>query len=187
MWLWARVLSLLLLFSTQYSTLSRTNIDTAVKHRGETEKRYNRSQFIDLINRFTGNALGSPYCAAFVSYCNSFDKDIPYLLKSGLARTFWTSSRIPKELKHSAEDVLRGRYAPKFGDMVIWANGSTMTGHIGFVLYYDPKAGVLVTIEANTSPGSSGSQSNGDGFYIRIRRIEVHKYFHIIGFVETRR
>lgn len=196
---------LLLLCSTQSSLSSRTeycaafsslpavkgtsstargiSVDTALRYKGVKELLNNRGKLVDLWNKFAGNALGSPYCAAFVSYCLSKDSAIPFKIKSGLARTFWT--KVPKELKHSADDVLRRKYRPKYGDLVIWANGSTMTGHIGFVISYDERTGIITTIEANTSSGKSGSQSNGNGVYVRYRKISRDTYFHIIGFVET--
>lgn len=166
-----------------YLALSKINVDTAFKYKYVREKISNRSSEIDLWNKLVGNALGSPYCAAFVSYCNSRDSIIPFKIKSGLARTFWTKA--PKEFKHKASDVLNGKYKPKYGDLIIWANGSTMTGHIGFVLGFDEKTKMIITIEANTSSGNSGSQSNGNGVFIRLRKIYLYQYFHIIGFVET--
>jgi len=167
-----------------YLALSRINIDTAYKYRYVREQKSNRSFEIDLWNKFVGNALGSPYCAAFVSYCNNQDSIIPFKIKSGLARTFWSKS--PTKLKHTAKNVLNNNYKPKYGDLIIWANGATMTGHIGFVLSSNEKTKMIITIEANTSSGNSGSQSDGDGVFIRLRKIYLYQYFHIIGFVETK-
>lgn len=60
--------------------------------------------------------------------------------------------------------------AAKAGDIVFfdWA-GDGVADHVGLVVE-DAKAGAAVkTIEANTSAGNAGSQSNGDGVYRRTR------------------
>lgn len=102
-------------------------------------------------------------------------------IRSGLARHYWLKS--PRHFRHTIGEVLAGRYSPKAGDLVIWARGNTIYGHIGFVLY-DWNGDRGWTIEANTSSGK-GSQYDGDGVYKRLRKIEPFNYFKIIGFVEV--
>ena len=79
-----------------------------------------------------------------------------------------------------ASRVLLGQKVPKGGDLIIWRKGNTIFGHIGFVLTWDGACGT--TIEANTSDGAYGSQSNGDGVYVRERCIQPGNYFRIVSF-----
>lgn len=43
--------------------------------------------------------------------------------------------------------------------------------HVGIVVSVNKSAGTVTTIEGNTSSGVTGSQSNGDGVYKRVRRL----------------
>jgi hypothetical protein len=140
---------------------------------GESEKKPNRSFHIDRWNRNVRNPLGSPYCAAFVYWClDSAGVKYPQK-KSGLARGLVT-----KKQTFTAYDVIMGRQKVLKGDIPIWQKGTTMFGHTGFAAEdWDGTGGK--TIEANTSPGTGGNQSDGDGVHIRNRRIEVYSYFRI--------
>ena len=113
-----------------------------------------------------GNRLGSPYCAAFVSYVTDGEP-----VKSGLARKHYQGKI------HSSGDVLRGKYKPNWADKVIWARGETIFGHIGLVMHWKNKSGIV--IEANTK------WKNKQGIFVRKRTIEPYNYFRIIGFVEN--
>lgn len=149
----------------------KPSIDSAIKYINVREIKPNRSVEIDRFNRFVGVALGSSWCGAFVSYCTNGNP-----VKAALARKHYTGKI------HSAGEVIRGLYKPKFSDKIVWARGETIFGHIGFVLNWNKNSGL--TIEGNTSSGASGSQSNGDGVFIRHRQISLYNYFRIIGFVE---
>lgn len=95
------------------------------------------------------------------------------MTKSGLARKLVT-----KKQTFTAYDVVMGRQQIKKGDILIWQKGTTIYGHTGFASDdWDGTTGK--TIEANTSPGTGGNQSNGDGVYQRKRTIEVYSYFRI--------
>jgi hypothetical protein len=156
------------------------------KHLGEAklylyvrEIKPNRSPEIDKWNRYVRNALGSPYCAAFIGY-NIRNVHEPRV-RSGLARHYYTKA--PDRLCHTIGEVIRGEYKPKAGDLVVWARGSSVQGHIGFVLY-DWTGTSGWTLEANTSAGK-GSQYDGNGVFKRYRKIEPYNFFRIIGFVEV--
>lgn len=59
-----------------------------------------------------------------------------------------------------------GSYPPGSAVLFDW-NGGGSAEHVGIVIADDGRN--LHTFEFNTSPGSTGSQSNGDGAYYRIR------------------
>jgi hypothetical protein len=142
-------------------------VDSARKYIGVREKPDNRSADIDRWNRYVGNPLGSPYCAAFAS---SMIKQ-PHI-KSGAAVRLITKNAI------KSDDVLKGvKVEP--GWVVIWRKGNSFNGHAGIVVQWDRKSGT--TIEGNTSAGK-GSQSNGDGVFERQRKIEPFNYFRITHF-----
>jgi hypothetical protein len=98
-----------------------------------------------------------------------------------LARDYYRKSS--DSLLHSIGEVLRGGYHPKAGDIIIWARGSSIQGHAGFVLQ-DWKGISGWTLEANTSAGK-GSQYDGNGVFKRWRKIEPYAYFRILGFIEV--
>lgn len=135
---------------------------------GQTEnKGANRSILIDSMNRYVGNPLGSPYCAAAVSYAIRPNKP-----KSGLARALKTKETF------TAWDVIQGKKSIKKGFIIIWQKGETISGHTGIAKEnWNGTSGK--TYEGNTSSGDKGSQSNGDGFYERSRKIQATSYFRI--------
>lgn len=134
----------------------------------------NDGPVIEHIIKKGGGRKGNPYCAFFVTYCiDSAQVKYP-TVRTGLASNF-----IVKRSK-KAQDVLTGKYEVKYGDIIVWRKGNTIYGHTGFARWWNKKTGH--TIEANTSPGDKGSQSNGDGIYHRIRKIEPLNYFRITHF-----
>lgn len=64
---------------------------------------------------------------------------------------------------------------PAKGDVVLFwfnlYNGRKYAEHIGFCLDYDVATQTLTTIEGNTSPNNKGSQDNGDGVYVKKRKL----------------
>lgn len=142
-------------------------VDSADKYLHVREIAENRSPDIDKWNRYVGNPLGSSYCAAFVS--NMVKQ--PHL-KTGLA------TKLIKRNSVKSDDVLKGAIIEP-GWIVIWRKGNSVFGHAGIVVSWNKKSGT--TIEANTSAGK-GSQSNGDGVYVRSRRIDPFSYFRITHF-----
>lgn len=137
---------------------------------GQQELRPNRSPLIDSMNRYVGNGLGAPYCAAAVSY--AYYKVGKPFVKSGLARNLRTKQT------YSAYDVFVGKKQVRRGDILIWQKGETISGHAAIADdNWIGKSGP--TVEGNTSPGNAGSQSDGGGFWKRQRAISPTSYFRI--------
>lgn len=162
------------LYSSDYK-----HLDTAKKYLYVTEQGYNRSPDIDKWNRYVGNPLGASYCGAFVGY--STQQCFAPGVRSGLARNYYTKAK--NTITFSAGEVLRGKQKVLKGDLVIWARGSTIYGHVGIALY-DWQGSSGWTIEANTSP-NKGSQYDGDGVFKKYRTIQPYSYFRIIGFTRV--
>jgi len=161
------------------SSSKQKHLDTALKYSYVREKGYNRSAEIDTWNRYVGNPIGASYCGALAGY--SIQKCTAPKVRSGLAQNYYRKA--PDSLRVSAGLVLRGKYKVKAGDLIIWARGSTIYGHIGIALYdWNGKSGW--TIEGNTSSGR-GSQYDGDGVFIRWRTIQPYSYFRIIAIVKV--
>ena len=133
---------------------------------------YNRSPEIDSMNQNCRNPPGASYCAAAVYWC--LDKAGVYYpnKKSGLARSLRNNNTF------TAWDVLNKKKNIKAGDAIIWQKGKTINGHAALADEDWPGSSGK-TIEANTSPGGSGNQADGDGFFIKKRRIEPFNYFRI--------
>lgn len=102
---------------------------------------------------------GAPYCAAFVQYVLQevgldWKPALPYYVPSYEAKAKAEGRWLPKSA------------TPRPGDLVVY--GYTSGQHIGFV-ERALSGGFIQTIEGNTSSGTSGSQSNGNGTYRRTR------------------
>lgn len=148
------------------------HLELAESYVGVKEITNNSSPEINVWLKFVGLTPGNPYCAAFVSYCIKDAKEPQ--VRSGLARHFVTKKSIP------ASKVLLGIEKIDPGTILVWRRGNTIFGHTGFVKEWGTDKGT--TIEANTSSGNQGSQSNGDGVYIRQRTIVPGAAFRITDF-----
>lgn len=129
---------------------------------------------IEYIIRRGHGAPGSSYCAYFVTMCIDSAKVVSPTVRSGMARSFKRKTSIP------ANDVLMGKTQIPIGTILVWEKGNTIFGHVGFVLKWGKKWGT--TVEANTSSGGAGSQSNGNGIWYKTRSIEPLNYFRITSF-----
>jgi hypothetical protein len=149
-----------------------TPLQIALRYVGLEERPGNRGVMIDRWNRFVHNPLGSPYCAAFVSWCLEESHARAPTVRTGWARGFILPT------SYTMNDVLWGRYTPQPGDIIPFTRPGG--GHVGFVTRYFGK-GKFELVEANTSPGSSGSQHNGGGVYRRTRTYQPHASFRMMG------
>jgi hypothetical protein len=156
----------------QHSNSSPKQLNIAKQYLFVREIKYNRSTEIDSMNYNANAPLGASWCASFGYWC--LDKaSIQYpQKKSPLAR-----SHVNK-YSFNAIDVIRGKKQIKAGYGLIWQKGSTIYGHFAFA-YEDWNNNQGKTIEGNTSPNNIGSQDNGDGVYIKFRKIEPFNYFRI--------
>ncbi len=71
------------------------------------------------------------------------------------------------------EGVKRGSKVtpkPKYNDLIFWRKPNTWSGHVERIIEV-LKAGWIRTVGFNTSSGATGSQSNGEGVYIRKRNV----------------
>lgn len=116
----------------------------------------NRSKEIDLWNKSAGAPLGSPYCAAYISYIHK-------VLGIKAPNSAWSpdlvaKNRVPFD-KIEAGDV-GGLYFPSKGRVA----------HV--FLVEQVKGNNVYTVEANTSPSAasgSASDRDGDGVHRKIR------------------
>lgn len=130
---------------------------TAAAELGTTEspKGSNRVPYWDVKPSWNG----SPWCAAFVQWVLRehkmwYDAALPYYVPSLVQKAKADGTWIPKT----------GTPAP--GDLIVM--GYTSNSHVGFVVR-PLSLGRAETIEGNTSSGTFGSQTNGDGVYRRTR------------------
>lgn len=112
---------------------------------------------------------GVPYCAMFVS---------SILTQAEASANGIPGAYVPWILAaNSKAGRLVYNEEAQPGDLVMFDwQGDGVADHIGFVEVNHPDEGWMQTIEGNTSPGTSGSQSNGGGVYRRAR-----SYGSIIG------
>lgn len=138
----------------------------------------NDGQKIEYIIRRGKGTPHSPYCAYFVTLCIDSAKVKEPVVRSGLARNFKLKTSI------SAKDVVIGSVKVPDGSIIVWQKGETIKGHTGFVWKWGKESGI--TIEGNTSSGATGSQSDGDGIWMRQRNIEPLNYFRITSFTPVK-
>lgn len=169
----------LLLLLPLYSTVNAqpTHLDAAECFVGVKEATGNNDgKEVEMFLKSVGRKKGDAWCAAFVSYCLSVANVGDPKIRSGLARDFKRSKNLI-----NANDVLRGIKKVEPGSIVGWEKQNTIFGHLGFVMDWRTQYGT--TIEGNTSSGVQGSQSDGDGVYIRSRSIQPANYFRIRWFI----
>lgn len=158
--------------------------DTAGQYVGQRETRgYNRSPFIDKINRLAGVPLGSSWCMASAYF--SYHAAASALgLKNPLLRTASVAAQLRYALQvGSGLTVIRLRgivgveRIPVFKGDVLCAKrgggtaadlGRLWPGHVEIALA--DNGGTVRTVGGNTSSGQRGSQRDGDGQWIRVRR-----------------
>ncbi len=152
------------------------HIELARKYVGVKEKGQNRGKEIDEFNKFVGNPLGSPYCAAFVCYILNKANVKDPKIKTGLA------SKLKNKKSISALKIMLGLEKVMNGDIIIWQKGDTKFGHAGFASEDWIKTAGM-SIQANTF--SKFESRNGDGISEKIARIEPLNYFRIVGFTRV--
>lgn len=117
-----------------------------------------------------------PYCAFSVKTFMKMGNATRPKNVTGLAKSFIKKESI------SAKSVMIGKHNIEPGYAAIWQKGDTYKGHIGVVYFWNKVSGIVV--EGNTSSGEKGSQSEGNGVFIRSRKIEPRNYFRITKFTK---
>lgn len=145
----------------------KKQIELALKEVGYYEGKNNDNKF----GKFY-NANYQPWCMYFVQWIYQHaGKKLPYFTGSCSALLRWYKENAPSQV---IKATLTGIKIPS-GAIIIYN-----FGHTGIVLRrWDD--GHITTIEGNTSPGVNGSQSNGDGVYVRNRNPGNSDYFIIPG------
>lgn len=168
--LFLALFSLLWLTSWSIAEADPPNLDLMLSRVGEHETAgHNRSPFIDSVNRFVGVPLGSPYCAATVSWCNA-QAGVTSPRPTGLAIRLKTAESF------SVLDVLNGRDSIRAGDIIIWQKGRTMQGHCGLAIRQLARDRIL-EVEANTSCHVESDDREGDGICTKLRWFKRACYF----------
>lgn len=145
------------------------------------EKRGNRGYWPDRWNTSVGSPLGSPYCAAAISFLLDSVQARAPTVRSGLARSFKTHNSF------SALDVIMGKRSVKAGTLIGWNLGRTSRGHIGIAMAVWSGTGGS-SWQANSTfarCGGSGTQRDGGGWGIKRARIEPYAYLRIAWFTPT--
>ena len=132
--------------------ISIPHLDTAIYYYNLGVKEYgnNAGYYVEKFQKSVGISRGSPWCAAFVSYCILSNRK--YIADSYVINSPLASKLNRKGISISYEKVLYKKYIPNAGDIVIWKRGETIYGHTGFVYKWDKyKVNEGYTIEGNVS------------------------------------
>ncbi|RTL21745.1 MAG: hypothetical protein EKK55_15645 [Rhodocyclaceae bacterium] len=171
------------LLAATNSGLASAAVDTALQYVGERETRgYNRSPFIDKINRLAGVPVGSSWCmaSAFFSYHAAA---AALGVRNPLLRTASVSAQVRFALQAgSGLQVIRlrgivgaERISVMKGDVLCAKRGGGTAGDLGRLwpghveLAVADYGATVATVGGNTSSGRRGSQRDGDGQWRRVR------------------
>ncbi len=142
--------------------------DFAISQIGITEKTNKNDGEVEKYLHSVGLKKGNPYCYAgqywaFLQAINQLKlnrNSIP-IPKSGMANSAFN---------YAKKFNYRTNYIANIHDLITWINPKSYNGHIERVIKVG-KAGWVQTIAFNTSNGKAGSQSNGNGVFVRQRNI----------------
>lgn len=148
--------------------LSERAIEIAEEFVGKTESKLkpNWAPWLDNLFARAGNSFGwragMSYCmaAAFACYAAAAKElglELP-LDGSASTQTFYNDARLQERVSKS----------PARGDIIIFQVGNAWQGHAGIVVGCTPDS--VSTIEFNTGGTMNGSQRNGEGVYMKLRK-----------------
>ena len=172
------LLSFWLLLSYQYNAQASdyAHVDTALSYVGTVELTNNNDgPEVEMFQKSAGIYKGNAWCAAFVYYCMNVNYVLYPKVRSGLARNYKTNRSI------KAKHVLQGTATAYKGMIGGYEKGNTIFGHL-FLVRENWNGKYGKTVEGNTSPGTHGSQADGDGVYLRNRAIHPGSFFRITWF-----
>ena len=148
---------------------------------------YNRSPEIDLMNRTAGVPVGSSWCMAsvYTSYAkaaralgirNPLKRTASCSQQLAYAKSIGSGLRVTPISKLIGSSTLR---LARGAVMIMKSGGGSdrdigrlWPGHTGLYLNQD-RSGLVRTVEGNTSSGSRGSQRDGSGQFVRLRRLRA--------------
>lgn len=129
--------------------------------------------------KVTGLGIGYPYCAAGISWSFAMAGDSLGIPRKELPVPMTAGSQIAYD--HARKNGYKSESnRPEVYDLYIWRRKDSYRGHIGWC-YEIGEKGWVRTVEFNTSSGSSGSQDDGQGVWLRKRNI-----LHPLGRLRTR-
>lgn len=143
----------------------------------------NRGQLVQLFQKSTGGlANGEPWCMAFIQFCiqavDSLVSDClegsekSPLFKSEHCLTVWNKSQALKI------------ETPRPGILCIWQHGQTAAGHVGIVVDVNADSSIM-TVEGNTSSANADNQREGDGVWLKRRRLDSSGDLRFKGFLRV--
>jgi hypothetical protein len=145
-------------------------VEEAEKHVGYVEGRNNDTKF----GRWYGLNF-APWCAMFVTYCAEMCDSSTFVRGSRYAYCPYVVADA-KAFRFGLKVVQNRLVLPGHIALFDWDNDN-VADHIEIVTGPVSSRGDFGTIGGNTSPGTSGSQSNGGGVYRRTRNIRDVQVF----------
>jgi hypothetical protein len=154
----------------------------------------NHGKQVDRILANVGLTPGNPWCMALVYTINKdahanlkLTNPVP---KTGLAAAYWINANKRKITFKTipANQVLLGAKVEP-ADVAIWRRGSfradgTFSGHAATVInQIDTKT--FKSIDGNTGADEKGDQGEGDGSFLKTRKLGVSKFL-VMGFIRIR-
>ncbi len=159
----------------------RLLVREAVRWVGVREKGGNNlGQLVEMFLKSCALAPGNPWCLAFALFCvQGVDAQVDALFLQSLPGTALVSTGHCLTLWQTAP--LHRRQSPEPGFLVLWQKEGTTQGHAGIVIA-DLGGGRFQTVEGNTAD-SEGIAREGDGVFLKERRLEGHGQMRLLGFL----
>ena len=169
-------------------------LKVAPTYLGIREHGDNRGVRVEKILRNVGLDPGNPWCMALVYtiHKDAFEnlRQTNPVPKTGLAAAYWINANKRKLTFKTipAQQVLLGSKVEP-ADVAIWRRGSfrndgTFKGHAATVISQVDKK-TFKSIDGNTGSDEGGDQGEGDGSFLKTRKLGVQKFL-VMGFIRIR-
>jgi hypothetical protein len=123
-----------------------------------------------------GRSCQEPWCAGFVGFCIK-ELESRFGVKSQLNLSEHVLTMWNNNVKYRSQ-------IPHAGYIAIWKLKGTASGHCGIVVEAPEKCEEFKTCEGNTAGPKDGIEREGDGVWLKSRKLHTPGDFKLMGFLK---